>query len=54
MEGVEDLYVEPITGGKYIDIKIRREELGSYGLSIDDVNMFIETAIGGMNVSTDS
>jgi copper/silver efflux system protein len=49
-EGVADLYVEPITGGKYIDIKIRREELGRYGLSIDDVNMFIETALGGAEI----
>lgn len=46
-EGVADLYVEPITGGKYIDVKIKREEIGRYGISIDDVNMFIETAIGG-------
>jgi copper/silver efflux system protein len=49
-EGVADLYVEPITGGKYIDIKIRREELGRYGLAIDDVNMFIETALGGAEI----
>ncbi|MGZ8517276.1 MAG: efflux RND transporter permease subunit [Chitinophagaceae bacterium] len=48
--GVADLYVEPITGGKYIDIRIKREELGRYGLSIDDVNMFIETALGGARV----
>ncbi|MGZ8538270.1 MAG: efflux RND transporter permease subunit [Flavisolibacter sp.] len=50
IEGIADLYVEPITGGKYIDVKIRREELGRYGLSIDDVNMFIETALGGAEV----
>ena len=49
-EGVVDLYVEPITGGKYIDVKIRREELGRYGLSVDDVNMFIETALGGATI----
>lgn len=49
-EGIADLYVEPITGGRYIDVKIRREELGRYGLSIDDVNMFIETAIGGAGI----
>lgn len=48
--GIADLYVEPITGGKYIDVKIRREELGRYGLAIDDVNMFIETALGGAKV----
>ncbi|HEY0678885.1 MAG TPA: efflux RND transporter permease subunit [Chitinophagaceae bacterium] len=46
-KGIADLYVEPITGGKYIDVKIKREELGRYGLSVDDVNMFIETALGG-------
>jgi Cu(I)/Ag(I) efflux system membrane protein CusA/SilA len=51
LEGVQDLYVEPITGGKYIDIKIKREELGRYGLSIDDVNMYIETALGGANIT---
>ena len=49
-DGVADLYVEPITGGKYIDIRIRREELGRYGLSIDDVNMFVETALGGAKI----
>jgi copper/silver efflux system protein len=49
-EGIADLYVEPITGGRYIDVNIRREELGRYGLSIDDVNMFIETAIGGAGI----
>lgn len=48
--GIADLYVEPITGGKYIDIKVKREELGRYGLSIDDVNMFIETALAGANI----
>jgi Cu(I)/Ag(I) efflux system membrane protein CusA/SilA len=50
-DGVADLYVEPITGGKYIDVKIKREELGRYGLSIDDVNMFIETALGGAGIT---
>lgn len=52
MEGVKDLYVDPIIGGKYIDIKIRKEQIGRYGLTVDDVNMFIETALGGMTVTT--
>ena len=52
IEGVKDLYVDPIVGGKYVDIKIRKDEIGRYGLSVDDVNMFIETALGGMNVTT--
>ncbi len=52
VEGVKDLYVEPITGGKYIDITIKREEIGRYGLSVDDVNTVIETALGGMRLTT--
>ena len=50
--GVKDLYVEPITGGKYIDIAVKREEIGRYGLSIDDVNAVVETALGGMRLTT--
>ena len=42
VDGVKDLYVEPITGGKYMDIKIKREEIGRYGLSVDDVNTMVE------------
>jgi len=52
VDGVKDLYAEPITGGMYVDIKIRKDEIGRYGLTVDDVNMFIETALGGMNVTT--
>jgi len=52
IEGVKDLYVDPIVGGKYVDIKINKDEIGRYDLSVDDVNMFIETALGGMNVTT--
>ena len=50
--GVKDLYAEPITGGKFIDIKVLREKLGRYGLTVDDVNQVVETAIGGMNIGT--
>ena len=52
IEGVKDLYVEPITGGKYIDIIVKRDEIGRYGLSIDDVNTVIESALGGMKLTT--
>jgi Cu(I)/Ag(I) efflux system membrane protein CusA/SilA len=52
IEGVKDLYVEPITGGKYVDIAIRREEIGRYGLSVDEVNSAIEIALGGMKLTT--
>ncbi len=50
--GVKDLYAEPITGGKYIDIVPKRDVIGRYGLSIDDLNTVVEAAIGGMKLST--
>lgn len=50
--GVKDLYVEPITGGKYVDISVKREEIGRYGLSVDDVNAVVEGALGGMKLTT--
>ncbi len=50
--GIKDLYAEPITGGKYIDIEAKRDVIGRYGLTIDDVNNVIETAIGGMKLTT--
>jgi len=52
VRGVKDLYVDPITGGKFIDISIRRDAIGRYGLSVDDVNSVIESALGGVNVTT--
>lgn len=52
INGVKDMYVEPITGGKYIDIKIKRDEISRYGLSIDDVNTVVESALGGIKLTT--
>mgnify|MGYP003582717965 FL=1 len=48
--GVSDLFVEPITGGKYLAIDIKREELARYGLNVDDVNQVVETALGGASI----
>ncbi len=51
IDGVKDLYVEPVTGGSYLEIDIKRDQLSRYGLSVDDVNMTIETALGGAVIS---
>jgi copper/silver efflux system protein len=45
--GVKDLYVDPITGGKYLTIDVNRDALGRYGLTVNDVNTIVESAIGG-------
>lgn len=52
IEGVKDLYVEPIVGGRYIDIEVNKDAIGRYGLTTDDVNMVVESALGGMNLTT--
>ena len=52
IDGVKDLYVEPITGGKYIDIIVNRDQIGRYGLTVDDVNSVVEIALGGMRLTT--
>ncbi len=52
IDGVKDLYVEPITGGKYIDISVKRDEISRYGLTVDDVNAVVEIALGGMKLTT--
>lgn len=52
IDGVKDLYVEPIVGGRYIDIKVNKDAIGRYGLTTDDVNMVVESALGGMNLTT--
>ncbi len=51
VRGVKDLYAEPITGGKYLVVDINRDEIGRYGLTVDDVNMMVESAIGGTPIS---
>ena len=51
--GIKDLYVEPVTGGKYLTVDVNREALGRYGLSVDDVNSVVESAIGGSTYRPD-
>lgn len=49
-KGIRDLYVDPITGGKYLSIDVKRGELSRYGLTIDDINQTVETALGGATI----
>ncbi|MBK8169027.1 MAG: efflux RND transporter permease subunit [Sandaracinaceae bacterium] len=45
-------FFERQSGGTYLDIVPRREDLARYGLRVDDVNTVIESAIGGQPVTT--
>ncbi len=50
--GAVDLYTERTSGGKYLDIEPDRDAIARYGIPIGVVLEAIETAIGGMNVTT--
>ena len=39
-------------GGNYLNFAIRRDEIGRYGLTVGDVQDVIQSAIGGMNITT--
>src|SRR5215210_6215663 len=47
VEGVEDLYVEEVTGLPQIQIQFNRDKIAQYGLNITDVNKVIKTAFAG-------
>ena len=49
--GTLSAYSERITGGNYLDFKIRRDQIARYGLTVGDVQDTIVTAIGGKNIT---
>jgi Cu(I)/Ag(I) efflux system membrane protein CusA/SilA len=50
--GTLSVFSERVVGGNYYDFEINREEASRYGLMVGDIQDVIQTAIGGMNVST--
>jgi Cu(I)/Ag(I) efflux system membrane protein CusA/SilA len=50
--GTRNVFAERVTGGYYVDFKIKRDQIARYNLTIQDVQMVIESAIGGTNVTT--
>ncbi len=49
--GTLSVYSERVTGGNFLDYKIKRDEAARYGLTVGDVQDIIMTAVGGMNVT---
>lgn len=45
--GVVSALAESLTGGRYIDVDIKREQAARYGMNIADVQRFVSSAIGG-------
>ena len=49
--GTRTAFAERITGGYFLDFHVRRGDAARYGLTVEDVEDVIETAIGGKNIS---
>jgi Cu(I)/Ag(I) efflux system membrane protein CusA/SilA len=49
--GTRSAFAERTTGASYLDLRIDREAAARFGLSVEDVNAAIESAIGGITVS---
>ena len=47
IEGVQDVFVEKITGLPQVQVKYDRDKIAQYGLTITDVNQVLETAFAG-------
>ncbi len=44
-------YAERLTGGYFLDFNIDRDKIARYGLTVDDVEDVLMTAVGGLTVS---
>ena len=48
----EAVFADRIVGKPYLHLNINRDEISRYGLNIEDVQQVIETAIGGMKITS--
>ena len=50
--GTRSVYAERMTTGYFLDVIVNRQEAARYGLAVEDIQEVVETAIGGMNITT--
>ena len=50
--GTRSVFAERVTGGYYLDFELKRDEIARYGLAVEDIQMIIESAIGGESITT--
>jgi len=48
----EAVFADRIVGKPYLHFNINRDEIARFGLNVEDVQQVIETAAGGMNITT--
>ncbi|GBL04487.1 efflux RND transporter permease subunit [Glaciecola sp. KUL10] len=51
LEGTASVYAERVADGRYLNIDIDRQKAARFGLSIADIQTFIASAVGGVNMS---
>lgn len=52
VSGTLSAYPERTLGGYYLDFDVNREEAARYGLTVGDVQDVVQSAVGGMNITT--
>ena len=52
VRGTRNVFAERVTGGYYLDFTVKRDQIARYGLTVQDVERVIESAIGGANITT--
>jgi Cu(I)/Ag(I) efflux system membrane protein CusA/SilA len=50
--GTRSVFAERVTGGYYLDFELKRDEIARYMLAVEDIQMIIESAIGGESITT--
>jgi len=52
VKGTRSVFAERVAEGYFLDFDVRRDAIARYGLTAADVHEVIQTAVGGMNIST--
>jgi len=52
LPGTRSVYAERVSGGYFVDFTLKREQLARYGLTIQDAEEIIISAVGGETVTT--
>jgi copper/silver efflux system protein len=50
VDGAADVTADRVQGGRFLDITVDEAAIARYGINIADVQMLIETALGGENI----
>ncbi len=49
--GTRSVYAERVTTGYFLDLAVRRDRAARYGLTVEDVQELVSSAIGGENIA---